>query len=121
MGVNKQALVVLHYHSMSRALFARFSLPDTLVSDNGAGFTGKDFEESLKLNGIRHVTSALITHRPMGWLKELSRLPIMTRNAANPVQPSSSFSEPAGFLSEQSLNTVLPKHIKVTARTITPS
>ena len=37
---------------MSRALFARFGLPDTLVSDNGAGFAGKDFEESPKLNGI---------------------------------------------------------------------
>ena len=40
-----------------RALFARFGLPDTLVSDNGTGFTGKDFEDFPKLNGIRHVTS----------------------------------------------------------------
>ena len=38
--------------------FARFGLPDTLIPDNGAGFTGKDFEDFLKLNGIQHVTSA---------------------------------------------------------------
>ena len=37
------------------------------------------------------------------------------------VQPNSFFSKPAGFPSEQSLNTVLPKYIKVTARAITPS
>ena len=41
-----------------RSVFARFGLPDTLMSDNGPCFVSAEFEKFLMLNGIRHVTSA---------------------------------------------------------------
>ena len=51
----------------------------------------------------------------------LRRRSIITRNAPKPVQPNSSFSEPAGFLTEQSFDSVIPKQNTVAARTIAPS
>ena len=41
-----------------RTVFARFGLPETIVTDNGSCFTSEEFEGFLKANGIRHVTSA---------------------------------------------------------------
>ena len=41
-----------------RASFAVQGIPDTIVSDNGSGFTSSEFKEFLKKNGIQHVTSA---------------------------------------------------------------
>lgn len=40
-----------------RVLFATFGLPDTVVSDNAAAFTGYVCKEFFRLNGIKHVTS----------------------------------------------------------------
>ena len=40
-----------------RSVFARFGLPDTLMSNNGPCFVGTEFEKFLMLNGFRHVTS----------------------------------------------------------------
>ena len=39
-------------------LFARFGLPETVVTDNGPGFVSQEFEQFLKNNGIYHTTSA---------------------------------------------------------------
>ena len=41
-----------------RALFARFGLPETIVTDNGTGFVSQEFEEFLRKNRIHHTTSA---------------------------------------------------------------
>ena len=37
-----------------RTTFARFGLPETIVTDNGTCFVNSKFEEFLKKNGIRH-------------------------------------------------------------------
>ena len=41
-----------------RTTFARFGLPELVVSDNGSCFTSEEFETFLWRIGIRHVTSA---------------------------------------------------------------
>lgn len=39
-------------------VIARFGLPSTCVSDNGAPFTSQEFEDFCKNNGITHLTSS---------------------------------------------------------------
>jgi transposase InsO family protein len=39
-------------------IYARFGIPETLVSDKGAQFTSDEFAEFMKYNGIKHITSA---------------------------------------------------------------
>ena len=41
-----------------RSLFARFGLPEQLVSDNGPQFTSEQFQHFLKSNGVKHIRSA---------------------------------------------------------------
>ena len=41
-----------------RQLFARYGLPEQVVSDNGSQFTSEEFEEFMKRNGIKHTFSA---------------------------------------------------------------
>ncbi|GFW11171.1 uncharacterized protein K02A2.6 [Trichonephila clavipes] len=41
-----------------RILFVHYGIPLTLVSDNGASFTSYEFRHFLKLNNIKHITSA---------------------------------------------------------------
>ena len=38
--------------------FARFGLPDTIVSDNGPCFVSEEFKQYLQQNGIKQITSA---------------------------------------------------------------
>ena len=38
-------------------LFAKFSLPETIVTNNGAGFVSQEFEAFHASNGIKHITS----------------------------------------------------------------
>lgn len=38
-----------------REIFATQGLPETVVSDNGTGFTSEQFKEFMKCNGIRHI------------------------------------------------------------------
>ena len=40
---------------MLQELFARFKLPETIVSDNGTPFTSKEFENFCKLLSINHL------------------------------------------------------------------
>ena len=41
-----------------RDLFARFGIPEQIVSDNGPQFASEEFQAFIKSNGIRHITSA---------------------------------------------------------------
>ena len=41
-----------------RDLFARFGIPEQIVSDNSAQFVSEEFQVFVKSNGIRHITSA---------------------------------------------------------------
>ena len=41
-----------------RSLFAKFGLPEMVVTDNGTGFVSREFEEFLRRNGVKHTTSA---------------------------------------------------------------
>ena len=41
-----------------RNLFARFGIPEQLVSDNGPQFVSEEFQAFVKCNGIKHITSA---------------------------------------------------------------
>lgn len=41
-----------------REVFARFGLPETIVSDNGTQFTSGCFQKFVSLNNIHHITSA---------------------------------------------------------------
>ena len=41
-----------------QALFARYGLPEQIVSDNGAQFTSQEFSDFVQANGIRHIRSA---------------------------------------------------------------
>ena len=41
-----------------RIVFARFGVPDMMMSDNGTCFVSSEFEQFLERNGIRHTTSA---------------------------------------------------------------
>ena len=74
--LNKMFLVVVDAHSkwpeviqMSsttsqnttealQALFARYGLPEQIVSDNGAQFTSQEFSDFVQANGIKHIRSA---------------------------------------------------------------
>ena len=41
-----------------RTLFARFGIPESLVSDNGPQFTAAEFQLFCKQNGIHHIQVA---------------------------------------------------------------
>ena len=41
-----------------RDSFARFEIPEQIVSDNGAQFVSEEFQAFVRSNGIRHITSA---------------------------------------------------------------
>ena len=45
-----------------RTTFSQFGIPETIVSDNAAHFTRKEFKELVTSNGIKHITSA--PHHP---------------------------------------------------------
>ena len=41
-----------------RSIFARFGIPEMIVSDNGPCFVSEEFESFLQANAVKHVTSA---------------------------------------------------------------
>ena len=49
-----------------RTLFARFGIPESLVSDNGPQFTAAEFQLFCKQNGIRHIQVAPYHPAPNG-------------------------------------------------------
>ena len=46
-------------YTVLRHVFSTHGLPEVLVSDNGSAFTSAQFQTFIKLNGFRHVKSAL--------------------------------------------------------------
>ena len=46
--------------------FARFGLPQTIVSDNGSSFTSTEFQKFVKVNGINHVLTAPYQPQALG-------------------------------------------------------
>ena len=38
-----------------RSLFARYSIPEQLVCDNGPQFVSEEFETIMKQNGVKHI------------------------------------------------------------------
>ena len=52
-----------------RDLFARFGIPEQIVSDNGAQFVSEEFQAFVRSNGVRHITSAPY-HRATNGLAE---------------------------------------------------
>ena len=48
------SVTITHLHS----IFSVHRLPEVVVTDNGTVFTSAEFEEYLKLNGIRHIRTA---------------------------------------------------------------
>lgn len=45
-----------------RTIFSQFGIPETIVSDNAACFTGEEFKDFVTSNGIKHIT--LAPHHP---------------------------------------------------------
>ena len=41
-----------------REIFARYDLPQQLISDNGSLFTAEEFTMFLRLNGVKHIKCA---------------------------------------------------------------
>jgi len=59
--------------SKLRTTFARFGIPETVVTDNGTCFVSAEFESFLRGNGIRHITSAPYHPTSMDLLNMLFR------------------------------------------------
>ena len=57
-----------------RSLFAKYSLPEQLVSDNRSQFTSEEFAYFMKGNGIKHICSAPHPLLQTGWRKGLFKL-----------------------------------------------
>ncbi|GFS82866.1 uncharacterized protein K02A2.6 [Trichonephila clavipes] len=57
-----------------RILFAHYGIPLTLVSDNDASFTSYEFRLFLKLNNIKHITSAPYHHATNGQAERIVQL-----------------------------------------------
>ena len=51
-----------------RAMFARFGIPESLVSDNGPCFISKEFKDFLRKNGVHPLR---ITRPRMAWQRGL--------------------------------------------------
>ena len=58
MGGNIPSSTSLVTIQLLRNTFARFGIPQIIVTDNGTCFTSVEFENFMKTNGISHITTA---------------------------------------------------------------
>ena len=54
-------------------LFARFGIPEEIVTDNGSQFTSSEFREFLERNGVRHMRSVPYNPQANGFVERFNR------------------------------------------------
>ena len=53
-----------------RTVFAKFGLPETIVTNNGTGFVSQEFKAFLRKNGIKHIITSAPYHPASNGLAE---------------------------------------------------
>jgi len=58
-GNTRNGYTYLNWHYLEiHHVFATHGIPETIVTDNGSVFTNYEFQQSMDMNGIKHLTTA---------------------------------------------------------------
>lgn len=58
-----------------KAMFARFGIPETLISDNGPCYSSREFKDFARAWNFEHITSIPLYPQSNGMAERLSRQP----------------------------------------------